>query len=90
MIKPYFVTYMLNPDETSITILTFVAQPIFNEIGEYTAEEAAKVVKLLQKQKVPKFTKTDNVGGFYTYKTYEEWGKFIKSNNRKIKKLLNE
>lgn len=88
MNKPYFVSYVLNSDDDSITIVTFVANPAFDEKGIYTAEEADKVVKFLQKQKVPKFVKTDTIGS-YTYKTYEEWEQFIKNNKIEIKKLLN-
>jgi hypothetical protein len=80
---------MLNSDNESISILTFVAMPIFDEVGEYTDEEAKKVVEFLQKQKVPKFVKTDTIGS-YTYKTYEEWNEFVKNNKIGIKKLLSD
>lgn len=87
--RPYFVSYVLNPDKTLIHVVIFVANPAFDEIGLYTLEEANKIVELLQKQKVPKFIKTNTIGD-YTYKTYEEWRKFVKSNDKKIKKLINE
>lgn len=85
--KQYFVSYVLTSDEKNIIIVTFVAIPAFDEVGIYTEDEAKKVVELLQKQKVPKIVKTGYIGS-YVYKTYEEWGKFVKSNDKKIKKLL--
>ena len=88
MDKPYFVSYVLNSDNESINIITFIANPALDEKGIYTAEEADKVVKFLQKQKVPKFVKTYTIGS-YTYKTYEEWNQFVKNNKIGIKKLLN-
>jgi hypothetical protein len=87
MDRAYNVHYILNSDLKSITTLTFVAMPAFDEVGEYTDEEAKKVVEFLSKQKVPAFVKTNTIGS-YTYKTYEEWTEFVKNNEIEIKNLL--
>jgi hypothetical protein len=89
MDRAYNVHYILNSDLKSITTLTFVAMPAFDEVGEYTDEEAKKVIGFLSKQKVPKFVKTYTIGS-YTYKTYEEWNEFVKNNKIGIKKLLSD
>lgn len=86
--KKYFVSYYLNSDHTSISIVTFIANPAFGEIGIYDEQETAKVVLFLMEQKVPKFTKMGKIGS-YTYKTMEEWNKFVKTTNKKIHALLN-
>jgi hypothetical protein len=84
MNKNYIVSYVLDSDNTGINIITFIANPAFDEVGQYTSDEAEKVVDFLRKQKVPEFKDEYKWGG----KTYKEWDEFVKKNKIKIKELL--
>lgn len=88
MDKKWIVSYVLNSDYESISIIELIAMKEFNEVAEYTDEEVPRVVEFLKQQKVPKFEKKYSIGS-YEYETMEEWNEFVKENKEKIKKMLN-
>lgn len=81
--ESWIISYTLNRDLKSVSIVQLKASKEFGEVGKYSAKECEEAVKIIRSTPLPEFKKRYWWGS----KTLEEWEEFVNEVQFKLEKL---